>query len=95
MLSSAEEVDQQLQQAAQFQLAFQEGRLGFGFSAGGLLFPVSDWSGAGEGDEGRGRQGRGRGRQGEGGREEGREEGGEGRGGEGRRDGALLGCCCV
>ena len=41
VLSSADELDLQLQQAAQFQLAFQEGTLGFGFSAGGLLFPVS------------------------------------------------------
>lgn len=41
MLSSAEDLDLQLQQAAQFQLAYQEGSLGFGFSAGGLLFPVS------------------------------------------------------
>lgn len=41
VLSSAEDLDLQLQQAAQFLLAFQEGSLGFGFSAGGLLFPVS------------------------------------------------------
>lgn len=41
VLSSSEDLDLQLQQAARFQQAFQDGTLGFGFSAGGLLFPVS------------------------------------------------------
>jgi hypothetical protein len=41
VLSSFDEAEQQAQQAAAFRQAFQDGTLGFGFSAGGLLFPVS------------------------------------------------------
>lgn len=43
VLSSFDEAEQQAQQAAAFRQAFQEGTLGFGFSAGGLLFPVSSF----------------------------------------------------
>lgn len=41
VLSSVDEAELLQQQAAAFQQAFSQGTLGFGFSAGGLLFPVS------------------------------------------------------
>lgn len=41
MLGSVDEAELLAQQSAAFQAAFQQGSLGFGFSAGGLLFPVS------------------------------------------------------
>jgi hypothetical protein len=38
-VSSLDDAGVQLQQAAQYQLAYQTSQLSFGFSAGGLLFP--------------------------------------------------------
>jgi hypothetical protein len=41
VLGSVDEAELLQQQAAAFQQAFNDGTLSFGFSAGGLLFPVS------------------------------------------------------